>query len=52
MTVEQLARSTRSVFELHYESLNGFTHFPLDSCCKGDSVVLCMLITTCFLGSQ
>lgn len=32
MTIEQLARSTRSVFELHYESLTGlpfFTSFPL-----------------------
>ncbi len=31
MTIEQLARSTRSVFELHYESLTGlpfFTSFP------------------------
>lgn len=41
MTIEQLARSTRSVFEQHYETLTGlpfFTSFPLN-CCQGDSVV-------------
>ncbi|MFM5439512.1 hypothetical protein ACET9K_08645 [Aeromonas enteropelogenes] len=46
MTVEQLARSTRSVFELHYESLTGlpfFTSFPLN-CCQGASVVFGMLV--------
>lgn len=32
MTIEQFARSTRSVFEPHYKSLTGlpfFTSFPL-----------------------
>ncbi|MGL6624626.1 hypothetical protein [Aeromonas jandaei] len=46
MTIEQLARSTRSVFELHYESLTGlpfFTSFPLN-CCQGASVVFGMLV--------
>ncbi|WP_421212090.1 hypothetical protein [Aeromonas enteropelogenes] len=46
MTVQQLARSTRSVFELHYESLTGlpfFTSFPLN-CCQGASVVFGMLV--------
>lgn len=44
MTVEQLARSTRSVFEQHYVSLTGlpfFTSFPLN-CCQGASVVFGM----------
>lgn len=48
MTIEQLARSTRSVFELHYESLTGlpfFTSFPLNSC-QGASVVFGMLLPT------
>lgn len=47
MIVEQLARSTRSVFELHYESLTGlpfFTSFPLN-CCQGASVVFGMLVS-------
>ncbi|GAB3215185.1 hypothetical protein [Pseudaeromonas pectinilytica] len=47
MTVEQLARSTRSVFELHHESLTGlpfFTSFPLN-CCQGASVLFGMLVT-------
>jgi hypothetical protein len=47
MTLEQLARSTRSVFELHYESLTGlpfFTSFPLN-CCQGASVVFGMLVS-------
>lgn len=47
MTIEQLARSTRSVFELHYESLTGlpfFTSFPLN-CCQGASVVFGMLVS-------
>ncbi len=47
MTVEQLARSTRTVFELHSESLTGltlFTSFPLNSC-QGASVVFGMLVT-------
>ena len=46
MTIEQLARSTRSVFEPHYESLTGlpfFTSFPLNSC-QGASVVFGMLV--------
>ncbi|HDO1322689.1 TPA: hypothetical protein P2R03_004248 [Aeromonas veronii] len=46
MTIDQLARSTRSVFELHYESLTGlpfFTSFPLN-CCQGASVVFGMLV--------
>ncbi|WP_421347110.1 hypothetical protein [Aeromonas veronii] len=46
MTIEQLARSTRSVFEQHYESLTGlpfFTSFPLN-CCQGASVVFGMLV--------
>ncbi|MCX2497901.1 hypothetical protein OQ486_13930 [Plesiomonas shigelloides] len=46
MTIEQLARSTRSVFEQHYESLTGlpfFTIFPLN-CCQGASVVFGMLV--------
>lgn len=41
MTIEQLARSTPSVFELHYVSLTGlpfFTSFPLNYC-QGASVV-------------
>ncbi|WP_429092824.1 hypothetical protein [Aeromonas veronii] len=47
MTIEQLARSTRSVFEQHYESLTGlpfFTCFPLN-CCQGASVVFGMLVS-------
>ncbi|MBL0640564.1 hypothetical protein JD527_17310 [Aeromonas veronii] len=47
MTIEQLARSTRSVFELHHESLTGlpfFTSFPLN-CCQGASVVFGMLVS-------
>lgn len=47
MTIEQLARSTRSVFEQHYESLTGlpfFTSFPLN-CCQGASVVFGMLVS-------
>ena len=47
MSVEQLARSTRSVFELHHESLTGlpfFTSFPLN-CCQGASVVFGMLVS-------
>ncbi|WP_339010162.1 hypothetical protein [Aeromonas popoffii] len=46
MTIEQLARSTRSVFEQHYESLTGlpfFTSFPLN-CCQGATVVFGMLV--------
>jgi hypothetical protein len=41
MTVEQLARSTRSVFEQRYVSLTGlpfFNRFPLN-CCQVASVV-------------
>jgi hypothetical protein len=51
MTVEQLARARRSVFELHHESLTGllfFISFPLN-CCQGASVVfgtLVMLLPT------
>ncbi|TFF70834.1 hypothetical protein DRM94_20860 [Aeromonas taiwanensis] len=47
MTIEQLARSTRSVFELHHESLTGlpfFTSFPLN-CCQGASVVFGVLVS-------
>ncbi len=47
MTIEQLARSTRSVFEQHYVSLTGlpfFTSFPLN-CCQGASVVFGMLVS-------
>lgn len=42
MTVEQLARATRHVFDQHHESLTGlpfFSTFPLN-CCHGASVVL------------
>ncbi|MFM1686791.1 hypothetical protein [Aeromonas salmonicida] len=45
MTIKQLARATRLVFEQHYESLTGlpfFTSFPLN-CCQGASVVFGML---------
>ena len=45
MTIEQLARATRLVFEQHYESLTGlpfFTCFPLN-CCQRASVVFGML---------
>jgi hypothetical protein len=41
MTVEQLARATRHVFDQHHESLTGlpfFSTFPLN-CCHGASVV-------------
>ena len=40
MTVEQLARATRHVFDQHHESLTGlpfFSTFPLN-CCHGASV--------------
>lgn len=46
MTVEQLARATRSVFELHHESLTGllfFISFPLTAV-QGASVVFGMLV--------
>ncbi|MFM4921211.1 hypothetical protein [Aeromonas dhakensis] len=46
MTVQQLARSTRSVFELHHDNLTGlpfFTSFPLN-CCQGATVVFGMLV--------
>ncbi len=52
MTVEQLARSTRSVFEQHYESLTGlpfFTSFPLN-CCQGASVCSGQLNPDTWLG--